>query len=315
MSYTFSFHVPLPEEIQRVAREQAEAAIASIRDKTLDRDEAVHDVRKRFKKIRALLRLIRGETGEDFYKAENARYRDPGRRISALRDSTVHIETLDFLRAEFRDSIVPGSFEALREKLVRDHEKLRATLIGEEKVLDALGRELEKGKKRINNWPCRHEDFACIEKGLKKAYRQGRRAVDNAWADPSADAFHELRKRVKYHWYHHRLLEMIWQPLMQVRAGELKRLSDFLGEMHDISELKRLFCENGFADSHPESMSVMLALMDERVAEVRHVSRPLALRIYAEKPGAFSKRMGAWWSVRRTELLPERRFRAGISSG
>ena len=48
-------------------------------------DEAIHNVRKRFKRVRAVLRLVRGELGARTYKQENEALRDAA---AALKSSS-----------------------------------------------------------------------------------------------------------------------------------------------------------------------------------------------------------------------------------
>src|SRR6478609_3444285 len=58
MSYALSFDESPAEAVERVRREQLEAAAAGLRADAADA-EAIHDARKRIKKTRALLRLAR----------------------------------------------------------------------------------------------------------------------------------------------------------------------------------------------------------------------------------------------------------------
>ena len=45
-------------------------------------------------------------------------------------------------------------------------------------------------------------------------------AMDAAAKDPTADNFHEWRKRVKDHWYHSRLLWPVWQKPMKAFTSD-----------------------------------------------------------------------------------------------
>src|SRR5262249_53506969 len=65
------------------------------------RDEAVHEARKCFKKIRAVLRLVRPVIGEKSYREENICFRDAGRPLTEVRDAKIFIETLDQLAEHF----------------------------------------------------------------------------------------------------------------------------------------------------------------------------------------------------------------------
>ena len=68
--------------VRRIAREQ----LGKIRDGVgvppQERDEAVHDARKRFKKLRALLKLVRDEVPRKTYRRENTWFRDTARPLS-----------------------------------------------------------------------------------------------------------------------------------------------------------------------------------------------------------------------------------------
>ena len=62
MSYRLEPQEPLGAGIKRIAREQIDQALEQLTANPENRDEAVHDARKRFKKIRAALRLVRDRT-------------------------------------------------------------------------------------------------------------------------------------------------------------------------------------------------------------------------------------------------------------
>lgn len=75
MSYQLESTEKLSTGLKRIVREQIDDAIHQLTDLPDGQAEAVHDVRKRFKKIRAVLRLVRDEIGSDVYKRENVFYR------------------------------------------------------------------------------------------------------------------------------------------------------------------------------------------------------------------------------------------------
>jgi hypothetical protein len=94
MSYRFYYRETMLENVQRVAFEQNEAAIAEIDDRKLDVHETVHQARKHCKKIRGLIRLVRPQFKKT-YKFENAWYRDAARDLSSIRDAQSMIEIYD----------------------------------------------------------------------------------------------------------------------------------------------------------------------------------------------------------------------------
>src|SRR6202795_3516136 len=66
-------------------------------------DPRIHDIRKRLKHCRALLRLLRKSLGNDAYQVENAQLRDAVRPLMPVRDAAVLVRALDDLcRSEER---------------------------------------------------------------------------------------------------------------------------------------------------------------------------------------------------------------------
>ena len=66
------FREGVPAGIERIIREQIERAIEELTGQTNNsQDEAVHEARKCFKKIRAVLRLVRDELPQAVYQREN----------------------------------------------------------------------------------------------------------------------------------------------------------------------------------------------------------------------------------------------------
>ncbi|MEX2473331.1 MAG: CHAD domain-containing protein, partial [Gemmatimonadota bacterium] len=84
MSYALQPDESLPSGLRRIADEQVGKALDSLASAADSREEAaagIHDARKRFKKVRAVLRLVRKELGSDRYHGENEAFRDAGRLL------------------------------------------------------------------------------------------------------------------------------------------------------------------------------------------------------------------------------------------
>jgi CHAD domain-containing protein len=98
---------------ERVALEQLDKALEHTKAKT-KLDEAVHDVRVCFKKLRGLIRLVRDELGDKQYKRENIFYRDLNRRLSKVRDTAALTEILTRLEERFAEELTENAFASVR---------------------------------------------------------------------------------------------------------------------------------------------------------------------------------------------------------
>jgi CHAD domain-containing protein len=280
-SYRFRSRKPLPAELARIARGRLDHALDELRGDTKSSpEEAVHEARKDMKKLRALLRLARGELGDDVYRRENDCFRDAARRLAGVRDADVMLGTLDGL-----DEDVPE----LRKALKAHREVLAAGGAPRDEVVSVL----EEAHERVDDWPLDDDGFDAIEPGLTRVYRRGRRAMREVAHEATTESLHEWRKRVKDHRYHVELLEKAWPPTLGAVEGELHALSDRLGEDHDLAVLRDW--------AHEHVPGADLDRFDEEIetsrAELQADALAIGRRLYAERPRAFSRRFEGLWDA------------------
>jgi len=290
-SYRLKESEPLPAAIARAARGRIDHAIDELRGQTDSTPvEAVHEARKDMKKLRALLRLARGELGGQVYARENACFRDAARELAGQRDSDVMLETLKGLT-----SLPAGEGWELRKRIQADRDRNGDGGDREAAARNALA-ILEEARGRVSGWPLERDSFGALAKGLEKTYRRGRDEFEAAREEPTAESLHEWRKRVKYLWYHHTLLRSLWPPLIEVAGDEAHALSDRLGDDHDLAMLAAWMEEHGGAG--PDFFEAV----DRRRSELQAGAFALGARVYAEKPRAFVKRLGGLWAARAHEV-------------
>ena len=288
-AYRLNEDEPLPQGIRAVARGRIDHAIDELRGKTDSTpEEAVHEARKDMKKLRALLRLARGELGKETFSRENACFRDAARELAGTRDSDVMLETLGALE------LPPGVGFDLRKAIEVERrqngagERVRA-------ARDAVA-ILKEARKRVDDWPLQRNSFDALAGGVDRAYRRGRRALKSARREPSVEALHEWRKRVKDLWYHHTLLRALWPPVMAAIGDEAHELSDRLGDDHDLAVLAGWVSEN--AQAGPD----LFEAVERRRAKLQAEAFALGARVYAEKPRAFVGRLGRLWDASEAEV-------------
>lgn len=279
--------------LRRIAREQVERALATLESASEGVHEKVHEARKRGKKVRALLRLVR-PAFEKTYQVENARYRDAARPLSGLRDATAFLECFNALMERYGADVDGRRFAPIRSTLLERREALGQAQDVHGR-LEAFRDRMQAARERIDDWKLEEEGFAAIAPGVAKTYGRARDALAAAYEDPSAPAFHELRKRSKYHRFHCRLLRNLWKPLLDARRDEAKRLSDLLGDSHDIAELLRVLSDEEARFAHHQNLGDLVALLERRQHELRAWARPLGERLFDEKPKRFVARLGENW--------------------
>ena len=187
----------VPDGMRRIARGQLDAGIEELDGQPGRKlDEAVHETRKRLKRLRASLRLGRFAMGDETYRRENAAFRDLGKRLSAPRDARVLIETLDALSERFSDELPAEQTGALRDRLVQSQAR-RCEASPDRATVDGVRTELEEARVRSASWKYDSDGFDALQPGLQRLYWRGRRSMRAAAAEPSDEHLHEWRKRAK----------------------------------------------------------------------------------------------------------------------
>ena len=295
MGYRLRRREAVDAGVARIAREQIDKALEEIGEASLDRHETVHQVRKRCKKLRGLARLVRPSLGGRFRKI-NTTFRDAARELSLIRDAQSSIESFDKLVGEFEDPLEPDAFASIRQWLAEELEQASAGESDLDARLARFANILRDARSRVDRWELTAAEFDAVCDGLAKTYGRGRDAMNPAYDRRTAEAFHEWRKRVKYHWYHLRLLQPIWSPVLKRQRQEADRLGDLLGDEHDLAVLRgRIVEESGRWE--PFNVEAFLGLLDRRRLELHSLAWPLGQRLYAEKPSALVRRFGCYWDA------------------
>ena len=296
VSYRIEVNETLEASVKRAAEEQVGKALTRLESAgKSEREEAIHDARKAIKKVRALLRLARGELGKRSYKRENRRFRNAGRYLSDLRDVQVMVNMLDTLQRHFDDQLYAKAFKNVRSELLKRQEAAEKALEDGDTIEKAVTL-LAEAKGEIKGWTFKRQRER-LPKGVVSAYREGLEAFEQAYAEPSNEAFHAWRKRVKDLWYHLRLLKNTWPPLVAETAEMQSRLADYLGDDHDLSVLQEALVREPAAFGDATEVEALLALAKERSEQLRNEAKYLAARLYAETPDAFTERYGAYYRV------------------
>jgi CHAD domain-containing protein len=286
MSYRLARDESIEAGLRRIVAEEVHSVTAQLSAGNREnRDEGIHEARKSVKKLRGIVRLMMPGMGERG-KRENIALRDTGRRLSEFRDAAAIIETVDDLARNYADDPAVPDLATVRAALVE-----RLTEAGAKKDLaDAsrqVLRDLRNFKRRANTWLKGEDDFALLAPGMRASYRRGRKALARAGREKTPRNYHELRKRVKEHWYHVRLLESLGGEVSD-RERSLKDMQERLGEDHNLVLLREIVA-NEATGVHRLIGKYQDKLRAEAVSQGE--------RLYESRPGIFMRRIERLWDA------------------
>jgi CHAD domain-containing protein len=289
----------VPDGMRRIARGQLDQGIEELDGQPNRKlDEAVHETRKHLKRLRAVLRLERFAVGDETYRRENAIFRDLGKRLSAPRDANVLIETLDALSERFGDELPPDQTGPLRDQLVQRHKRAVAKLRRDRATLDGVRAQLEEARVRSASWKYDSDGFGALRPGLQRIYRRGRRSMHAAADEPTDEHLHEWRKRSKDLWHALQIVRPADPKRMKARANRAHRLSDLLGDDHDLAVLREHVAEADPAVIPDPARTTLLSVIDRRRGSLQREALRLGARVYARRPKRYARAIERRWQTR-----------------
>lgn len=269
---------PVARELLQVVRDRLDSALDLIAADDDLTPVTVHNLRKRFKRLKALYRLVLPYC-EAQARKETVRYRDLGRKLALSRDRDVLEQTLVKLQFLSDDPVVIDRLESLLNRLQRQEavDDLSISI-----TADQLRNALLKARAAAEQ--VLRGDFPrdLLIEGYLKTYRKARRLSRFLPESTQQEDWHEWRKRVKDDWYQTQLLKKYHEESQKPRLEQLRMLADLLGYDHDLQNLSELI-EVLTARPHPADEEVQL-LIDQQRCELQEEALRLGRKLYREKP-------------------------------
>lgn len=296
MAFAFEFREPLPVGVRRIAREQLDGAMLGLADPSKRGVEAtVHDARKRCKKVRGLARLVRGAIGPSAFESVNRPVREAAAELSPMRDAHAILATFDRLMASHQQTATGDAFGAVRRELQRRADEATPDAAdGAARIAHAI-ELLWHARNASQEW--RLHDARVLEKGLRRIYGRGRKALVACRSNGDVDARHEWRKREKDLWYATRLLVDAAPSILTGLQARLDELAEALGDDHDLAVLSELLRSQPDAFGGQAEVDRAAALAESTAVDLQSRAYRLGATLYAEKPTPYARRVGRYWQL------------------
>lgn len=278
------------EGVRRIAAEQIDAAMSEITQPD-DEANAIHAVRKRSKRLRALIKLVRDDFPD--YAKENAAIRNAAQGLSHLRDADVLGETLEDVAGQ-EVAIDAGDLDEFRRLLGARADRVKAE-VDKGKALADFRSEFQAVRGRLGRWRFERGEFGLIRKGFAKTYRRARRDMRAVAKGGTAEESHDWRKMVKAHFYHLCLLREVAPNLLSGQRDLANEMGEVLGKQHDMSVFRAALEED--ASLRPmAACAPLLAALDKRERELGEEAMRMGSELLAERPSHLLERVERYWT-------------------
>ncbi len=274
-------------------------------------ENAVPEVRKNYKKIRASLRLIRDDYS--IYKKENEFYRDEAKKVLAVQQAVAIVKAIDLINEQYSDRLYKNAFTELREKLENHQKKQIENALNENHIFQDMHQNLNDKCGTLKDSLTKAVSRDTMQSGLKRVYQRGRKAQENLSDAQTNEDFHELQKRVNYLDIQLGILSPIWPEMIDVWQSELKRLSQLLVTSEGLYQLSGFLQIDGNTGDKDNGGYLMNTLIEGHREQVQQHALLLAQKVYSLKPKHFLKFITAAWDAHESEsaqqMLPSEKLK------
>ena len=225
--------------LKRVLLGEIVTAREALADPTIEREEAVHRVRRRLKRARSLLSLLEEVPGSNRAdRAEQAR--DAARLLAGARDADVLVREARRILARAEGATVAAA-GVMVDRLEREREEAHRDL----PALDVVAGRLRACEADARSLPDRFEAGRLIAEALLATYRRGRRDWRELGEGISIEAMHDWRKRVKRRRHLSALVPIETPVTTRAIQRDLEDLGEILGDEHDLAVLEARLHRDG----------------------------------------------------------------------
>jgi CHAD domain-containing protein len=284
---------PFGARLAEAARSVLAGARAALQDPKLSDAQAVHELRKAFKRWRALLLILEGPVGAGAARMRKEA-RDLMRLLGGARDAQSVLDALTDLE-KGNTALSAAALDTMRARLTDLRDAAERTAFTAE-MRARIARHLDGAETALEEWPLETIAFTQVVDMLTATYRRARRLVPKHWRKAEPEVLHSLRQRVVEHRHQMELIGPVRPRPTKSWGADAQRLRNRLGAGQDLALLTR-FTEPHQPLARWRSQLAPL-IVAHRAAHLRNAAR-LARRLFAEKPKAFRKRIGALFDTRK----------------
>ena len=287
----------LRKDIRRIVRKQIDRACELLAGGLqLSTDEAVHETRIAFKKIRAVLRLIRAGIGEKTYHKRNTQFRDAGRPLTDIRDAKILVDVFSSLLEHYHDQIANQSFAEIRDLLRENMDAVRQRILGQQEVFADIAKTVCPARRTVKRWTDVRDQWSSIGPGVSRTYRRARVAYRRATVAARTLRLHEWRKQTKYLRYQLDILRPIWPERVDELISKAHRMGELLGDDHDLAVLRQMLSDEPDKFDGAVGIAELIALIDCRRTELQQQAASVAEKFFVERPDDFARRLKGYWT-------------------
>jgi CHAD domain-containing protein len=267
---------------------QAEKASYFCTAENISSNQKVHELRRGFKRLRALLRFFK-EIPESPANQLNKEIRNFGKLLAPLREAAVNLDLFD-KEISTNNHLPEKKIKNARELLVQKnkslvergflennlHNTIRTFFDGFENILTTNNSEL----------PLKNHMFNEVSQSYLKSINIYRQLP----ANPHPEEWHELRKKLKRLWYQLDFIKFLHPRYFKLKTDQLNKITDQLGDDHDLHVFAEDLLSEGYGFDEEE-----LRILTNQIEHLRELNQlklqPRLKQFFTAPPEEFDQKL------------------------
>jgi len=246
-------------------------------------DRIIHDVRVLMKKSRAVMKLVAGSFGSDFFNREYGTFREVGRILCSWRESSVHRKTLKDLKKMHPSVFKQLSGDPKIDSLMKKTDQPAEPSTEVKETLEKIRELIYKSSYRIRFQTMTDINPEILLKELEKSYMLTAEKYLTSRNSLKPSDIHEFRKRAKDFLYQLWFFRPVNPLAIKSLEKKLDTLTQNLGKFNDLDQLIRSFEYKYSADSALPAMDELIILV--RQEQDWYISRVWSAAYKIFRPG------------------------------
>lgn len=192
---------------------------------------AVHEIRKCFKRVRALLRFY-PEKPSNLSLFFINEFQKAGNLLSPVRESFVNVQILERLTAS-DEHIQERKIKQVRELLLDKNRMRTEVLLDKNDGFNTIQNLVKKFDVQLESGA----ELATVKQiyaEICNSYNLGFRLYNQTELITDGNELHELRKKMKRLWYQVDFVKYMHPRYFRLKSDQLNTITELLGEDHDL---------------------------------------------------------------------------------
>ena len=275
-------------KLTQVVLRQVEKAEYFCSAENISPNVAIHELRKTFKRLRALFRIYEHVSGS---KVKNLRteIKEFGKVLSPLRESYVNTDLFE-KELTGKKFIPERKMKLIGEKLHNKNKKLIDERFREKSVCKRIGSYFSRFETKLNVTGGEKVSKAHVVREVYDSYLTSFSTYRGLPDNPAPEEWHSMRKKLKRLYFQLDFIRLFHPRYFKLKSEQLNTINDQLGDDHDL----HVFAE----ELHQEDYQLNaeeLKLMEKQIEHLRELNqlklRPRLKHFFGDPPGEFKEKL------------------------